>query len=187
MTLAKDDLDVSHVSGNAPDHIKRVLSNTTAFFANRQPDKIKGKIFAEDMQKRFKVTEVSILRKVEEPNKLEGRVVVELEVMKDMLNIRHGIHGGCSAALIDMCSTLALHALVMYNSTDDYISVSQTMNIVFHSPAALGDILRLVNTTLTVGSRAHSASTEIWNVTHRRLVASGVQIKMVPSELQTKM
>lgn len=121
MTLEKEDLDISHVSGNAPDHIKRVLSNTTAFYANRHPDKIKGKIFVEDMQKRFKVTEVSILQKVEEPNKLEGRVAVELEVMQgayfrciyllgvrtlifviDMLNIRNGIHGGCSAALIDM-------------------------------------------------------------------------------------
>ncbi len=82
MTPEKDGLDVSHVSGNAPNDIKRVLSNTTAFFANRHPGKIEGKIFVEDMQKRFKVTEVSILQKVEEPNKLEGRVVVELEVME---------------------------------------------------------------------------------------------------------
>ena len=85
MTPEKDGLDVSHVSGNAPDHIKRVLSNTAAFFANRHPDKIEGKIFVEDMQKRFKVTEVSISQKVEEPNKLEGRVVVETEVMEGTL------------------------------------------------------------------------------------------------------
>lgn len=87
MADANDDVgvDILHVAGNAPDHIKRVLSDTRALFANRYPKVIKGTIFAEDMQNRLRVTEVSILQKAEEPNELEGRVVVELEVMDGML------------------------------------------------------------------------------------------------------
>ncbi|KAF9476728.1 hypothetical protein BDN70DRAFT_907521 [Pholiota conissans] len=181
MSHNSDDFDVSRVAGNAPDHIKRVICNTTAFFANRHPEHIKRPIFVEAMQERFKVTEVSIVQKADEPKKLEGRVVLEVDVSIDMLNIQDGIHGGCSAALIDMCSTLALHALVMYNSSEPYVSVSQSMNVIFHSPALLGDKLRLINTTLAAGSRAHSARTEIWNATRGRLVASGNQTKMVPS------
>lgn len=80
MSRNSDDLDTSHVAGNAPDHIKRVLCNTSALFANQHPEKIKGPIFAEDMQKRFNVTEVSIIEKAEEPEKLEGRVVLEVKV-----------------------------------------------------------------------------------------------------------
>ena len=84
----------------------------------------------------------------------------------------------------------------------------------FHSNLSLqqriinrGDRIRLVNTTLTVGSRVESVRTEasiiyffylqvspikyfcfpwadikIWNVTHHRLVASGVHVKMPPSQ-----
>ena len=82
--------------------------------------------------------------------------------------------------------------------------------IVIHNDR--GDRIRLVNTTLTVGSRVESMQTEasiyfifilspsfddqlptplfffsladikIWNVTHHRLVASGVHIKMRPSQ-----
>ncbi|KAF8165902.1 HotDog domain-containing protein [Crassisporium funariophilum] len=185
MTISKnstlENSDVAHIAGNASVHIKRVLSNTEAFYANRFPDTIKKTIFCEALHERFKVTEVSITEKVDEPRKKEGRVVVELDVMEDMLNGGGSMHGGCTASLIDMCSTLALHALVMSETTSEYISVSQTMNIVYHSPAQLGDKLRLVNTTLTVGARAHSVRTEVWNATHHRLVASGSQIKMVPS------
>ncbi|KAJ7839312.1 hypothetical protein B0H13DRAFT_1454238, partial [Mycena leptocephala] len=49
-----------------------------------------------------------------------------------------------------------------------------------HSPATVGETLRIVNTTMTVGARALSARTEIWNATKHRLVASGVHIKMKP-------
>jgi acyl-coenzyme A thioesterase 13 len=80
MSRNSDDFDISHVAGNAPDHIKRVLCNTSAFFANQHPEKIKGPIFVEDMQNRFNVTEVSILEKAEAPEKLEGRVVLEVKV-----------------------------------------------------------------------------------------------------------
>ncbi|KAF8163831.1 HotDog domain-containing protein [Crassisporium funariophilum] len=173
--------DISRITGNATDNTKRNLGDPGSFFQNRRPEEIRAPIFGESIQRRLKVTEISVNKKPEEDKKLEGRVVMELDVEEDMLNGGGNIHGGCSAFLVDVCSTLALAALSLESNGDLYPSVSQSLNIVYHSPAQMGDKLRLVNTTLTLGARAHSARTEIWNVTHHRLVVSGTHIKMAPS------
>jgi len=168
--------DVSRITGNASDDIKRFLDSVLT-----NPRKERSPTFAESIQRRLQVTEVSINKKAEEERKTEARVVLELEVSEDMLNGGGNIHGGCSAFLVDTCSTLALIALGIANTGEISPSVSQSLNIVYHSPAQLGDKLRLVNTTLTIGARAQSARTEIWNVMHHRLVVSGTHVKMAPS------
>ncbi|KAF8958526.1 HotDog domain-containing protein [Flammula alnicola] len=171
-TLPK--LDVSQVAGNASEEIKRLLGDAHAFYASfSKPGQQLLNIFASAIEKRMK--------KAEEPNKLEGRAVIEIEVSEDMVNGSGNIHGGCSAYLIDMASSFALAALSLHETGKLHPSVSQALNVVYHSPAGIGEKLRLVNTTLTVGKRAESVRTEIWNITHRRLVATGVHIKMVPS------
>ncbi|KAG6841294.1 hypothetical protein C0991_012464 [Blastosporella zonata] len=172
--------DISRVSGNAPDDVKTVVSNTSMFYAHHI-DGVTGPIFGEAITKRLDITEVSIEQKAEEPLKAEGRVVCELTVEEDMVNGGGKIHGGCSAFLVDVCSSMCLMALRLSTTGDYEGSVSQSLNIVYHSPADLGDRLRIVNTTMTMGARALSARTEIWNVTHHRLVSSGVHIKMKPS------
>ncbi|KAG6812150.1 hypothetical protein H0H92_004149 [Tricholoma furcatifolium] len=156
-----EELDVSKVAGNAPDHVKAVVANTSMFY--RHIDGVKGPIFGEAITKRMAVTEISIDKKAEEPLKSEGRVVCELTVQDDMVNGGGNIHGGCSAFLVDVCSSMCLMALRLADT------------------AGLGDRLRIVNTTMTMGARALSARTEIWNLTHHRLVSSGVHIKMKPS------
>jgi len=173
------------IGGNASDDVKRFVGNMSALLhrrgqfadGNALPRK---KMFGEDIVDRMVVKEVSVIQKAEEPLKTEGRVVCEITVDEDMLNGGGNIHGGCSAFLIDVCTSIALMALGMANGAFSG-SVSQSLNVVYHSPAALGDKLRLVNTTLTLGSRAQSARTEIWNDTHHRLAVSGVHIKMQPS------
>ncbi|KAF8967449.1 HotDog domain-containing protein [Flammula alnicola] len=172
-------LDISHIAGNAADEVKQTLGDPV--FLNRRPDGVRSPMFGESIQRRMKVTEISINKKAEEERKLEARLVIELDVAEDMLNGGGNIHGGCSAFLVDLCSSLALMALSMATTGDLYPSVSQSLNIVYHSPAQLGDKLRVVNTTLTLGARAHSARTEIWNETHHRLVVSGTHVKMMPS------
>ncbi|KAJ7290642.1 HotDog domain-containing protein [Mycena rebaudengoi] len=121
------------------------------------------------------VTHASVEKKADEPLKTEGKVICELVVTEDMLNGGGNVHGGCSAYLIDMCSTLVLMAC------GQYVHVSQSLNIVYHSPATLGEKLRIINTTMTIGRRTMTTRTEIWNATKHRLVASGVHIKMAPS------
>lgn len=54
-----------------------------------------------------------------------------------MLNGGASIHGGCSALLIDVCSTLALTALQFETTGELFIGVSQTISIMYHSPASL--------------------------------------------------
>jgi acyl-coenzyme A thioesterase 13 len=74
-----------------------------------------------------------------------------------MLNSQHTLHGACAAYLIDVCTTLAL--ITYSHVTTGKISpgVSQTMMVVYHSPASLGEKIHIVNTTVTVGGRTMSA------------------------------
>jgi len=186
MTVDSEDQDISHISGNVPDEVKRFVGIPAIVFKSRVPE-VSKPIFGESVTNRLLITEISVVPKAEEPKRLEGRVVCEITVEEDMLNGAGYIHGGCSAFLIDMCTTLCMLALSMTSSGELFPSVSQSLNVVYHSPAGLGDRLRLVNTTMTLGARAHSARTEIWNLTHRRLVSSGVHIKMQPSDPKTKL
>ncbi|KAJ3528854.1 hypothetical protein NMY22_g9241 [Coprinellus aureogranulatus] len=176
-----NEIDASKISGNASIETKEALADIPRFYGIYTGSAHKGPIFAEDVHKRMRVTEISIIKKAEEPSKLEGRVVQELIVEEDMLNGGGSVHGGCSAFLVDICSTMALIALEFEISRTMSRTVSQSLNVVYHSPAGLGDKLRIVNQTLTAGARAQSVRTEIWNATHHRLVASGTHVKMAPS------
>jgi acyl-coenzyme A thioesterase 13 len=81
---ANDLFDISQITGNASDDIKRTLGNPGDFFQNRVED-VKSSIFGESVQKRLKVVEISLNRKAEEEKKLEARVVVELDVTEGQL------------------------------------------------------------------------------------------------------
>ncbi|KAJ6476211.1 HotDog domain-containing protein [Mycena sanguinolenta] len=162
------------ITGNVDPATKEIFSDIPQLFGMNRSEKLG---FGDSVVRGLVVVHASVDNKADEPLKQEGRVVCELTVTEDMLNGGGNVHGGCSAFLIDVCSTLSLMA---FNSNIN--TVSQSLNIVYHSPATLGEKLRIVNTTMTVGARAMSARTEIWNVTKHRLVASGVHIKMQPSQ-----
>ncbi|KAG1750943.1 HotDog domain-containing protein [Suillus occidentalis] len=184
------DLDTSQVEGNASPEVKLTLLSALHFMRlshlSRSISDKSFRGFESEFASRLRLTEISILSKTEEPEKLEGRVVAQVTVDKEMLNGAENIHGGCSAMMIDMhmhsCSSMPIYVLGASTSGHGVFGVSQSLNIVYHSPALLGDKLRIVSTTLAVGSRALSSRCEIWNATRHRLVASAVHIKMVPSE-----
>lgn len=79
--------DVSQVGGNASEDIKRLLGDPEAFFNSFQkPGQVQLlNAFGRDIERRMKVTEISILKKKEEPEKLEGRAVMEIEVQEGTL------------------------------------------------------------------------------------------------------
>ncbi|KAG9218587.1 hypothetical protein CCMSSC00406_0001299 [Pleurotus cornucopiae] len=143
-------LEVSNIAGNASPDIKAFVANPL-WIANSETS------FAIKIAKNIVVTEVSILPKNEEPLKKEARVVCEMAVTEDMLNGGGKIHGGCSATLVDICTSYALIAYNMAVIGEATPSVSQAINMVYHSPADLGDKLKIVNTTMSVGARAMSA------------------------------
>ena len=75
----EDTFDIAHIAGNASDEIKQLAGNPGDFFANRSPV-ITSPIFGESVQRRLKVTEISIQKKKEEERKLEARMVFEIDV-----------------------------------------------------------------------------------------------------------
>ncbi|VDB99549.1 unnamed protein product [Peniophora sp. CBMAI 1063] len=131
--------------------------------------------FALPVATRIQVTDIAIEEKKGAPGKTETTLVCELDVREDMVNAGGNLHGGASAFLVDVCSSLALAAAGKLNS------VSQALNVVYHAPAPLDNHLRIMNWTITVGSRVMSTRTEIWDATAGRLVATGIHIKMEPS------
>lgn len=55
----------------------------------------------------------------------------------DMVNGGGNIHGGCSALSLIRASSFALAALSLYQSGTIQPSVSQALNVVYHSPATV--------------------------------------------------
>lgn len=112
---SEDAFRISRIKGNASDNVKRALANPAVYLHAYQPS------FGAAITDRLICTEISLDKKLEEPAKLEAKVVVELEVKEgkwslhvvhcwsirfrctwDMLNGAAIVHGGCSAFLIDM-------------------------------------------------------------------------------------
>ncbi|KAI6152415.1 hypothetical protein BKA82DRAFT_993367 [Pisolithus tinctorius] len=135
--------------------------------------------------KSLKLVEVSILPKIDEPKRQEARIILETTVKEDMLNLAGNVHGACITYLVDMCALshpLPIMALSHAQGGEGLPGVSQHIDIIFHAPASLGDKLKLITTTITVGGRTASSRIDLWDATHHRLIASGTQIKMEASQ-----
>ncbi|KDQ64051.1 hypothetical protein JAAARDRAFT_52052 [Jaapia argillacea MUCL 33604] len=165
----------SLIAGNAKPETKRVVTHWLHLFMHR------GSGFADSVGGKVEVTEISVYPKAEEVERVEGRVVCEVTVTPDMLNAMGNVHGACYIYLIDICSSLPLSVIGKEAGRDGQPGVSQSLNTVFHAPSQLGDRLKIVSTSITVGVRVMSARCEVWNVTRHRLVASGVHAKMEAS------
>jgi acyl-coenzyme A thioesterase 13 len=71
--MATDDMDISKIAGNAPDSIKRMMGHPVRFYSAKNH-------FGDKILEQMTTTEISILKKAEEPLKEEGRVVFSLAV-----------------------------------------------------------------------------------------------------------
>jgi len=173
-------LDPATISGNASDDIKRFLADPQTSF-NTLIEGMCKTTFAESVVNRIVISEVSVAQNATEPSRHEARVVCRIQVADDMVNRLGSLHGGCSSLLVDLCSTTAMVALQMHLSGLPTITVSQAMHLIFHAPAALGEDLQIINTSISVGKRVESAKTEIWSTTRRRLLVTGIHVKMAPT------
>ncbi|KAL0576597.1 hypothetical protein V5O48_005390 [Marasmius crinis-equi] len=122
-----DSVDISSITGDAPDHVKAFLADpTTLEDVSGQSQTVRG--FGYDIIARMKVEEVSVTKKADEPQKLEGRVVVKMKVEQDMVHGGLHMHGGCSAFIIDtsvfleggqLSSRNSRNLFQMHNTGDD--------------------------------------------------------------------
>ena len=85
--------DISHIAGNAADSIKLKLRDIPGFLESPK-HKFKNS-FGRAIELRMKLTELSIISKAEEPNKLEGRAVLEVDVAEGILLLSFVIEGVC--------------------------------------------------------------------------------------------
>ncbi|KAH8102305.1 HotDog domain-containing protein [Cristinia sonorae] len=163
--------DASQISGNAPDFVKQLSSNTLGSYGVGDSD-----AFAHSAGRAIRITSVDIDRK---GDRWEACAVAEVTVGKNMLNGAGVMHGGCLCYLIDNCASLPLVALGLMQNING-VGVSQAMNIVFHAPAALGAKLRIESRSVTLGGRIMTSRCEVTNLHSGKTVASAFLTKMQP-------
>ncbi|TFK43960.1 hypothetical protein BDQ12DRAFT_675858 [Crucibulum laeve] len=171
--LAQEVID--SIGGNAPPEIKSLPVKWLHIFKRR------GNSFANSIAERVRVTEVSVLPSPDDAEKLEGKVVCEIEVTQDMCNSKGVMHAGCAVFLMDEGIAVSL---VVGNAGEGRITpagVSQTLNTYFHEPAPVGTRLRIVSTSMYSGYQSNGGRCEIFDVANHRLIASGTQLMMPPS------
>ncbi|KAJ3498105.1 hypothetical protein NMY22_g19633 [Coprinellus aureogranulatus] len=123
--------DTSTIAGNAPDYVKQLNYNTYIAYGVGDAD-----CFGHAVGKSVKFVEVNINRKRERNDRLEATTIAEVAVTRHMLNGAGMLHGGCIAYIIDNCCSTPLVVLGLIQNTNG-VGVTQSMNVLFHSPAPL--------------------------------------------------
>ncbi|KAG9317767.1 hypothetical protein JVU11DRAFT_1985 [Chiua virens] len=141
------------IPGNAHIDVKEMVQRWLHVFCNDGFGKLTSRCLS--------LVEVSIVPNVDEPARQEARVVLELVVTQDVLSGAGTLHGSCITHLVDICTTLPIAAVSYANGGDGSPGVSQNIHIVYHAPAHLGDQLRLITTSTTIGRRTRSARIEV--------------------------
>lgn len=80
--MGTTDDDILEISGNASPEIKRALQSVGQYLRDLLPgdSQSQNRLFGEVIRDGVRITEVSILPKVDEPSKMEARVVMEVVV-----------------------------------------------------------------------------------------------------------
>ncbi|GJJ14038.1 hypothetical protein Clacol_008295 [Clathrus columnatus] len=155
--------DVQNMKGNASDEIKAACARMLRMYRGKYNKKTNTS-FVDYIGARIQITEIDIQPMAIAPNRKEATVICEITV-------EEGKHGKRRR-----CSSLPLVALV------GIPAVSQSLNMVYHAPAAVGAPLRIINKTVAVGARTLICRGEIWDMENTRLIASGVHHKMDASK-----
>ncbi|KAG1752073.1 HotDog domain-containing protein [Suillus lakei] len=167
--------DASQIQGNVSPYVKQLILNT--FIAYGAGDE---HCFGHSVAKAVKFVDISAHESHEKQGRMEATTVAEILVSKSMLNGAGMLHGGCLAFLIDNCCSTPLVALGLIQNING-VGVTQSMNIMFHSPAPVGSCLRIISTSIAMGGRIMSARCEVINKKTGGVVASAYLNKMQPT------
>ncbi|RXW15455.1 hypothetical protein EST38_g10404 [Candolleomyces aberdarensis] len=163
--------DTSSIEGNAPDYVKQLNYNTYIAYGVGDQD-----CFGHSVGKSVQFVEVNINRKHERKGRLEATTIAEVKVTRHMLNGAGMLHGGCLAYIVDNTPLVVLGLIQNVNG----VGVTQSMNVLFHAPAPLGTILRIVSSSVSLGGRVMSSRCEVLDKESGRIVASAFLNKMQP-------
>ncbi|KAG1725347.1 HotDog domain-containing protein [Suillus paluster] len=163
--------DASQIQGNVSPYVKQLVLN--AFIAYGAGDE---HCFGHSIAKAVKFIDISVR---DRQGRMEATTVAEFVVSKSMLNGAGILHGGCLAFLIDNCCSTPLVALGLIRNTNG-VGVTQSMNVMFHSPSPAGSCLRIISTSVAMGARIMSARCEVVNEKTGGVAASAYLNKMQP-------
>ncbi|ELW68781.1 acyl-coenzyme A thioesterase 13 [Tupaia chinensis] len=113
-----------------------------------------------------------VLDKVTAVSALPDKVICEMKVEKEHTNKAGTLHGGLTATLVDVISTVALMC-----SERGAPGVSVDMNITYLSPAKLGDDILITAHILRQGRTLAFASVDLTNKATGKLIAQGRHTK----------
>ena len=78
----------------------------------------------------------------------EGTCLIQLKIDKSIVNINSVLHGGATASLVDLVSTIAL-----FNTANKKPGVSVNMNINYLKPARLDETILIEGKVIKSGSK----------------------------------
>ncbi|TRY84395.1 hypothetical protein DNTS_025478 [Danionella cerebrum] len=107
-----------------------------------------------------------------------GKVVCELKVEEQHTNRGGTLHGGMTATLVDMISTMA----IMY-SERGAPGVSVDMNITYMNAAKIGEDVLITAKVLKQGRTLAFATVDLTNKANGKLIAQGRHTKHLGSQL----
>lgn len=143
--------------------------------------------FGKDVRKGMRFTTLNLKEEAlssgdadERPRRRTAETIHEVTVTEDFLNGMGFLHGGCTAYLIDSCSSIGFVAL---SPPDTPPSVSLNLAVTYHQAAPPGARLRFISTVIAFSARVQTVRCEVWDITKpaHRLVATGTHIKMQQS------
>ncbi|KZP00271.1 hypothetical protein CALVIDRAFT_533916, partial [Calocera viscosa TUFC12733] len=150
----------TYLAGNAPNNVKAV----SAFKWDNWLGGPRAPGFGRDIRQGLRFLTLNVneepLSTGESGDKPASRrrtaeAVHEVTVKEEFLNGIGFLHGGCTAYLIDACSSIALTAL---DPPDESMlpSVSLNLSVTYHAPAPLGAHLRLISTVVAFAARVQT-------------------------------
>ncbi|KAJ8087225.1 hypothetical protein PM082_006055 [Marasmius tenuissimus] len=163
---AHPNTDVSWVKGNISDEGKRLVLGIVSYFIGS-----KEGCFGFSIGERLRLIEANVFAKDGEAS--QGKTVFEITIDKDMCNSFGTLHGACATYFVGPCTMSAMGMLGAALGIDG-TGVSQSVNINWHQPAAVGTILHIVSTSVFITGRIRTSQCEIWDKDQRTLYASAV-------------
>ncbi|XP_043921686.1 acyl-coenzyme A thioesterase 13-like [Protopterus annectens] len=113
-----------------------------------------------------------VLNKLQLVSAIPGKMVCEMKVEEEHINVHGTLHGGVTATLVDFVSTTAL-----INTERGAPGVTVDMNIMYLSPAKIGDEILITAQILKQGRTLAFATVDVTNKATGKLIAQGRQTK----------